>query len=50
MGILEEHFVKVPQTEKKQGIRILTLDPEILFDHGSKRLRLHPRNNLTEYE
>jgi hypothetical protein len=41
LSIVKEHLIEVPQPEEKKGIRILTLDLEILFDHWSDGFHLH---------
>ncbi len=34
LRILEEHLVEVSHPVEENRVRILALDPEILFDHG----------------
>jgi len=48
MSILKEHLIEISHPKEKNGIRILTLNLEILFDHGGQRLCRHFENNLTE--
>ena len=43
LGIVGKHFIKIAQTEKQHGIRILLLDPQILLHH----LMLRHRQQIT---
>ena len=36
LGIVGEHLIEVPQTEKQNGIRIVLLDFQILLHHGGQ--------------
>ena len=36
LGIVGEHFIKVPQTEKQNGIRVFLFNFQILLHHGGK--------------
>ena len=36
LGIVGEHLIEVPQTEKQNGIRVVLLDFQILLHHGGK--------------
>ena len=35
-GIVGEHLIEVPQTEKQNGIRVVLLDFQILLHHGGQ--------------
>ena len=36
LGIVGEHLIEVPQTEKQNGIRVVLLDFQILLHHGGQ--------------
>jgi hypothetical protein len=48
MSILKKHLIEVSHPKEKNGIWVLTLNLEILLDHGGDGLCRHLGNNLTE--
>ena len=36
LGVVEEHFIKIAQSEKQNGVRVAVLHLQILFHHGGQ--------------